>query len=331
VPKVSVIVPFYNAAATLDRCLASLTERQSGDYEVLCVDDRSTDESAEIAMRYPVRLVQMIRRSGAAAARNLAASMAVGEIFFFVDADVFVPPGLVAAVDDRFAADATLDAVFGAYTILPAADNFTSVYKNFVHHYTHLTSHREASTFWCGCGAIRRAAFALAGGFAESYTAASVEDIELGYRLQKRGGHIRLDPSLRVVHAKHYTLGRLVRSDLLDRAIPWTKLMARENIFKLDLNLKIGNVVSGIVLALFLPLGLTALLVWPLADSWPLLAVALVSYLALNAGITTYVWRVMGACFALLFLVMYSITYLYSVLGFVLGLLLYSSEKARRR
>jgi Na+/glutamate symporter len=107
--------------------------------------------------------------------------------------------------------------------------------------------------------------------------------------------------------------------------------MARENIFKLDLNLKIGNVVSGIVLALFLPLGLTALLVWPLADSWPLLAVALVSYLALNAGITTYVWRVMGACFALLFLVMYSITYLYSVLGFVLGLLLYSSEKARRR
>jgi len=329
-PKISVLIPFYNAASTLAACLDSLTRVEYDNLEVICVDDRSTDGSAEIAGRYAVRLVQMIRRSGAAAARNLAASLAEGEIFFFMDADVLAPPHLPADLAARFAAEPELDAVFGAYTRFPAADNFTSVYKNLVHHYTHLTSRRHASTFWCGCGAIRRQAFFQVGGFDESYNAASVEDIEMGYRLSKQGGRIRLDPALQVTHAKRYTFRRLIRSDLLDRAIPWTKLMARENIFTLDLNLKPANVISGVLLAMILPVTVAILCIFPLSWSIYFVGVVLLAYLVLNGRIFLYALRTKGPIFMLLFIGMYSFTYLYSVLGFALGLIIFTWERRKR-
>ena len=66
---------------------------------------------------------------------------------------------------------------------------FLSQYKNLVHHFYHHRGKREASTFWSGCGAVRKQAFLDAGGFdVERYTRPSIEDIELGYRLIKAGG-----------------------------------------------------------------------------------------------------------------------------------------------
>ena len=329
-PKVTVIVPFYNARETLARCLGAIVRELPPGGEVICVDDRSTDGSADIAAEFDVRVVQMIRRSGAAAARNLAASIAAGEIFFFLDADVIAPPGLPARVVEKFVGDPALDAVFGAYTIFPEADNFASIYKNLVHHTTHLTSRREASTFWCGCGAIRREAFARVGGFDESYSAASVEDIDLGYRLNKTGATIRLDPSLRVSHANRDPLRSLIRSDLLDRAARWAKLMARERVFKLDLNLKLGNVLSGAVLALAAPVGLALAWFDPPAFAAALL-IALLACAVLNARVLWYVARLCGFRFSVKFFLMFIVTYVYSVIGLALGLAEFLAERRRRR
>ncbi len=327
-PKISVIVPFYNAAATLARCLESILANDYPHVEVLCVDDRSTDDGPVIAARYNVQLLQMIHQSGAAAARNLAVGAATGDILYFTDADVIAPPNILERIAGLFAEHEAMDACFGAYTIFPATDNFASVYKNLIHHHTHLTSKKRAATFWCGCGAVRRKSFIQAGGFDESYTAASVEDIELGYRMTQMGMDIRLRTDLRVTHAKHYTLRGLIASDLFGRAIPWTKLMARKNVFRADLNLKINNILSGVLLALFVPTIVAAALVLPLDYIGPALAGALAVYLALNVRIWWFVWQVKGLPFSLLFLLMLVITYLYSVVGFAWGLLSYVLETA---
>ncbi len=319
-PRISVIVPFYNAAATLARCLESILASDYGNFEVIVVDDRSDDDSPRLAEREGVLLLQMIRRSGAAAARNLAAAAATGEILYFADADVLVPPNMLARVAEIFAADPDLDACFGAYTTLPAANNFASVYKNLIHHYTHLTSDKHAATFWCGCGAIRREAFARVQGFNESYPAASVEDIELGYRLTKLGARIQLHSDLRVTHAKRYTLWSLIRSDFCDRAIPWTRLMAAQNIFRADLNLKASNIVSGVLLAIFLPLAVAGIFALPVEYQWAPVVAVVLGYFALNARIWWFVLRVKGFFFSLAFLGMYVVTYLYSVIGFAIGI-----------
>jgi hypothetical protein len=84
-PVVSVVMPVYNAAATLEECLTRLGQSTFEDFEVVVVDDGSTDESNDILARFPVRVVSSTGRIGPAAARNLGAHAATGEFLFFID------------------------------------------------------------------------------------------------------------------------------------------------------------------------------------------------------------------------------------------------------
>ena len=87
-PFVSVVIPMYNAAATLEACLESLKrlDYPSDRLEILCVDGRSTDESCAIARTYPVRLIDNPRR-GVVSGRNRGFDAAQGEFIAFSDAD----------------------------------------------------------------------------------------------------------------------------------------------------------------------------------------------------------------------------------------------------
>ncbi len=91
---VSVIIPVYNAEKYLDRCLESVVGQTLSDFEVLLVDDESTDGSAAICERFAARddRVRIFRQkhSGVSAARNLALDHARGTYVVFVDADDWV-------------------------------------------------------------------------------------------------------------------------------------------------------------------------------------------------------------------------------------------------
>jgi hypothetical protein len=86
---------------------------------------------------------------------------------------------------------------------------------------------------------VRRSAFLAVGGFdAERYPRPSIEDIEMGYRLADAGYRIRFRPDLMVKHLKAWTLKGLVRSDVLDRGVPWTQLMLGRGGIPDELNLR---------------------------------------------------------------------------------------------
>jgi len=87
--KISVIVPFYNSERYLQRCIAALLAQHypSADYEVLMVDNNSTDASAEIVRQYPSVTLLTEKKQGAYAARNTGLSAATGAIIAFTDAD----------------------------------------------------------------------------------------------------------------------------------------------------------------------------------------------------------------------------------------------------
>ena len=91
--------------------------------------------------------------------RNLCAQIAQGDLLFFFDADVIIPPDALRQIVVAFQHDPNLTAVFGSYDDMPFESNFLSQYKNLLHHYVHQTANEEASTFWTGCGAIRREIF----------------------------------------------------------------------------------------------------------------------------------------------------------------------------
>lgn len=96
---ISVIVPIYNACLYLKDCLNSIKQQSFSDYEVICVDDGSTDNSAVIAKEFEnldsrFKLYQQ-ENAGVSAARNLGLSKATGDYICFIDADDIVDTGFL--------------------------------------------------------------------------------------------------------------------------------------------------------------------------------------------------------------------------------------------
>lgn len=273
-PFISVIVPVYNGKNFLHRSLDALFASDYPKFEVIVVDDGSTDESAEISRQKGATVMQSERRqSGPAAARNLAAKKAKGEILLFVDADVVVKTDTISKVADRFAKDAEISALFGSYDDKPSEQNFLSQYKNLQHHFVHQNSNPQASTFWAGLGAVRRDVFHSIGGFdCKRFEIPSIEDIELGVRLHGAKHRILLDRNIQAKHLKKWEVVSLIKTDIFCRAVPWSKLILTSQGMINDLNLKTADRLSSVFVAL-------SLLIFPFIFWKPILAILLFLFL----------------------------------------------------
>ena len=324
-PRVSVVIPVLDGAATLGDCLERVLGSTYTSHEVIVVDDGSTDRSVAVAGRYRVRCHSLGATYGPAEARNRGAALAGGEILFFLDADVLVEPDTVARMVQALDGDPSACAVFCSYRATTLPSNFVSVYKNLLHHYTHRVSRADAATFCAGFGAIRRSEFAAIGGFDPGLR--FLEDVDLGYRLHGSGRRIVLDAGIQVVHAKRYSLRSLVHSDVVGRAIPWTRLMLRHRIFRRDLNVRGSNVLSVAVTWLSLCTVALALLAPQLGAAALALLAALV---ALNLRFLTFLYHERGARFALRAVPMLWLGYLYSGAGAVAGVASYVRHGADR-
>ncbi len=92
---ISIIIPVYNCQDYLKRCLDSVFLQDYSNYEVICIDDGSTDDSAQIAKEYNVRYYYQ-ENSGQAVARNKGIELAKGEWLCFVDSDDAIQPNYLS-------------------------------------------------------------------------------------------------------------------------------------------------------------------------------------------------------------------------------------------
>jgi glycosyltransferase involved in cell wall biosynthesis len=316
IPQLSVIVPVYNGGAQLSRCIEALLASDFPGREIIIVDDNSSDDSAEQWRERGIEVVRLASRRGPAAARNCGASHACGQVILFVDADVVVRRDTLRSVAVFFREHGSVVALFGSYDDEPAAENFVSQYKNLLHHFIHQRSSKKAETFWAGCGAIRREAFEAVGGFDErKYSRPSIEDIELGYRLRRKKLTIILDRELQVKHLKRWTLSSLVRTDIFDRALPWSQLIIGDGGMINDLNLRmadrVSTALSGLAVALFI-----------LSDFHMVLLAgmlaALIAVFLLNVGFFRFLKTRRGMWFSVKAFAMLVLYYLYSGIVFTL-------------
>jgi GT2 family glycosyltransferase len=311
----SIIVPVYNNAPDLRACLSALMASSCPDSEIIVVDDASTDDTPLIAAEKGVRLFRLARNMGPAAARNHGARHAQGDILFFVDADVIIGPGAVRHVARVFDECPDMAAVFGSYDASPQARGVVSQYRNLLHHFVHQHGNPEASTFWAGCGAVRRSAFEAVGGFDEQrFPRPSIEDIELGYRLRQAGYRIRLDKTLQGTHLKRWTLRAVIWTDVACRAVPWSRLLLESQNTPNDLNLTRGQRLSAALIGLagtLLPLA-----AWQV-ELLGLPALALLGVIALNRGLYAFFARQRGLGFAAACLPLHLLYYLCSGLSYL--------------
>ncbi|HXR24777.1 MAG TPA: glycosyltransferase family 2 protein, partial [Candidatus Binataceae bacterium] len=145
------IIAARNAAARLSRCLDALIAQSANEIEPIVVDDNSTDDTAAIASRYPVRLIALPQHAGVSAARNRGAAASRGEVLLFLDADVVLAPGGISRVLETMARPG-VGALIGSYDADPDDVSIVSQFKNLAHHHFHQHSHPEATTFWGACG-----------------------------------------------------------------------------------------------------------------------------------------------------------------------------------
>lgn len=259
-PRFSVIIPAYNAGATLSECLTALSRAIPPRTEVILVDDGSTDGAVEKEASSNMSVIHLQNGPmGPAFARNRGADAARGTILIFIDADVAVHDNTLALIEDTFRKHPSVDALFGSYDDTPAASGWVSKYKNLLHHSVHQHGSREAFTFWAGCGAVRRSVFFDTGGFDESFPRPSIEDIELGYRMRRQGYRIMLSPEIQVTHLKKWTFRTIIRTDIFTRAVPWTRLIFKEKTVPADLNLSINSRLSAFIVWLMLICGISGL------------------------------------------------------------------------
>jgi glycosyltransferase involved in cell wall biosynthesis len=319
---ISIIMPVYNGEDFIVRSLPPLIDMQFREevLEVIVVDDSSTDATAHIAADLGARVTPSGGRLGPGAARNEAAKLAVGDILWFVDADVIIHADAAGYVDEGFASPEVV-AVFGSYDDSPPAQNFLSQYKNLVHHFYHQRGRREASTFWAGCGAVRKQAFLEVGGFdIEKYKRPSIEDIELGYRLREAGGKIMLFPELQSTHLKVWRFLNLIHTEIFCRAIPWSRLMLQQTGIVNDLNINSQERLRAGLAGIFFLVSLAVLPGW--LPWWTIMILA-GGITWVNRSLLALFYSRKGLFFAIRGLAFHQLYYLYSSLAFLYSWLEY--------
>lgn len=310
-PTIAAIVPVLNGRSYLERSLPALVRAGAGRItEILVIDDGSTDGSAELAADLGARVILSggVGR-GPALARNLGAQAVEADIIVFVDSDVVVHEDVIERVREAFS-DNSLTALYGSYDDAPPHRGFSSQYVNLRHHHGHQLPSESASTFWSGLGAVRREAFLRTGGFDPAdYPRPSIEDIELGRRLREGGGRIRRDPSIQGTHLKEWGFIEAIRTDVLYRAIPWSRLMRRYPGDFGDLNVGQGERARAFLALVFFltaALGVSGFLPW-----WAPVSAFLVCLLG-NLRLAGLYGRVNGWVFMLLAMLFHQVYYLYS-------------------
>ena len=246
---VSVVMPTTVWSGTFGPCarrVLEILDTTSVPCEFIVTLDGPAADAPEWLRRPEVTIVTTGVRSGPAVARNLAVQSARGRNLFFVDADVLLAHGALERASAALDADPGLAGVFGAYDDAPTDPGVVSRFKNLLHHHTHSTHPGPVGTFWAGCGAMRRGTFEALGGFRSTYGCPSVEDIELGMRATAAGHRIEIDPRLQCKHLKRWTLSSLALTDIMHRAVPWSRLLLSAGSLPATLNIDWRGRASGL-------------------------------------------------------------------------------------
>ncbi len=205
-PRVSAVVAAYNAGRTVEKCLESLGRLNYPDYEVILVDDGSTDVTPQIAASFAhVRLVRHPRNLGLSAARNTGIASATGEIIAFTDAD--------CRADEHWLHHTVSELLEGPYAgvgghnLLPPEDSrVAAAVMASPGGPAHVMVSDRLAEHIPGCNMVFwKWALEEIGGFDPMFRRAG-DDVDVCWRLQQRGHQLGFSPGGFVWHYRRSTV-----------------------------------------------------------------------------------------------------------------------------
>ncbi len=217
-PFISLIIPNHNGAATIGKCLDSACRSRYEDFEIIVVDDCSTDGSAEIIEGYRCKLIRLAEHSGASAARNAGALSARGDALLFIDSDCVLREDTLEVAARAYCEDPGA-VTGGTYTPLPHDRGFFSTFQSIFVNYSE-TKRPEPDYVATHAMLIGRGLFERSGGFREDFMPI-LEDVEFSHRLRRQGTRLRMEPALMVEHIFNYSVGGSLRN-AFRKSMYWT-------------------------------------------------------------------------------------------------------------
>ncbi|MCD4777108.1 MAG: glycosyltransferase [Candidatus Aegiribacteria sp.] len=181
----SIIAANYNKEDVLIDYFDSIYSNGFDDFELIFVDDCSTDSSVSIAERFPCEIIRNDSNLGPAVSRNLAAERANGDVLVFTDTDITIDPGGLELINRRFTRDG-IKVMFGKLAFPPLRN--TGIGRYWLYEEEEACRYGGVRTGMVNCwsstlGAIERVLFQSIGGFNESFKGADIEDHELAAKI----------------------------------------------------------------------------------------------------------------------------------------------------
>jgi GT2 family glycosyltransferase len=205
IPKVSVVVCSYNGGKTLRECLTSLSRLNYADYEVILVDDGSTDDTSSIAREFPqVRYIHQPNH-GLSVARNVGARAAGGKIVAYTDSDCVADPDWLFYLVDAMQRQGVK--AIGGPNLPPPSDSWTAkCVAASPGGPSHVMLDDRRAEHVPGCNmAFDRASLLELGGFDPQFRAAG-DDVDICWRLLDAGFEIGYAASALVWHHRRNTV-----------------------------------------------------------------------------------------------------------------------------
>lgn len=208
---ISIIIPVFNGGNYIMDCLKSLKDQTipGSAYEIIVVDDGSTDHTAEAVKGFDVKYFYQ-KNQGPAAARNLGVKMAKGDIVLFIDADCRATKNWIEEMVWPFK-DPEIVGVKGVYKTGQRELVARFVQVEYENKYERMKKIKYIDFIDTYSAGFRKEIFLQYGGFDTSFPTASVEDQEFSFRLAKDGHKMVFQPDAVVYHLHPRNLKRYFR------------------------------------------------------------------------------------------------------------------------
>lgn len=319
--KISVIVPVYNGEKTITKCLDSIYKTKYKNFEVIVIDDCSTDKTAELLKRYPCKVIKLKENSGVSIARNMGAKKAKGRLLYFVDADIVQKTDNILNVPKILKEEPNVDVINITHHWQSINKGFGPEFIGLKYYYDYDVLLRkgikkiESSFFQALGGFIPKKLFWKIGGFNEKIHIPGGEEFEFGYKLRSKGYDVSIFLNLEVYH---YWWGLIERAKLnYKRGQVWLPLLFKRKTFETKGGVATTkNAVNSIILILILLSLFISIIYIPTS--------LLILYFIYNSDFYTYIYRKKKSLkFTFLSIFADIILYFPATLGIIVGFIKY--------